>query len=111
MALVAQDGIEEMDIPWPELDAIFIGGGDPWKDSNASIDIVKTAKTLCKHVHFGRVNQIRGSSVSYDAGADTCDGSILRSMSTNLLTLSGAARGPEPTLWDESKIIEPLPVS
>lgn len=46
VALVAQDGMEDLEIPWDEMNAIFIGGGDPWKDSKASQDIVKTAVTL-----------------------------------------------------------------
>lgn len=73
-ALVAQDGIEDLDIPWNELDAIFIGGWDGWKDSRAVIDIVKTAKTLGVHVHVGRVNTHRRYMRFYEAGADTCDG-------------------------------------
>src|SRR5690606_13720233 len=41
LALVAQDGIENMEIPWDEMKAIFIGGGDPWKDSRAAMDVVR----------------------------------------------------------------------
>lgn len=75
VALVAQDGQEDLEIPWDELDAIFIGGRDPWKDSQASLDIVKTAKTLGVHVHIGRVNTPKRFQLFADAGADTCDGS------------------------------------
>jgi hypothetical protein len=75
IALVAQDGIEEMEIPWHELDAIFIGGNDPWKDSKESQDIVRTAKILGKHVHIGRVNTRARFELFSELGADTCDGS------------------------------------
>ena len=73
-ALVAQDGIEDLEIPWGDLDAIFVGGGDPWKDSKASLDVVRTAKILGKHVHVGRVNTARRFKIFREAGADTCDG-------------------------------------
>lgn len=74
-ALVAQDGCEDLDIPWDELDCLFIGGRDPWKDSQASLDLVKTAKILGKHVHVGRVNTHRRFDLFSSIGADTCDGS------------------------------------
>ena len=75
MALVAQDGIEDMEIPWADLSCIFVGGRDPWKDSLAVADIVKTGKILGKHVHVGRVNTLK-RFIHFDTlGADTCDGS------------------------------------
>jgi hypothetical protein len=75
LALVAQDGFEDFDIPWDELDCLFVGGRDPWKESQASLDLVKTAKILGKHVHVGRVNTPRRFDIFASIGADTCDGS------------------------------------
>jgi hypothetical protein len=75
LALVAQDGMENLEIPWSEITAIFVGGCDPWKDSKASLDIVRTAKTLGKHVHVGRVNTFKRFDLFAQIGADTCDGS------------------------------------
>lgn len=72
-ALVAQDGLEDLEIPWSELSAIFIGGQDPWKDSKAALDIVKTAKILGKHTHVGRVNNFKRFKLYQHC--DTCDGS------------------------------------
>ena len=77
MALVMQDGIEDFDIPWDELSTIFIGGMDPWKDSEAVVDIIKTAKILGKHIHVGRVNTTQRFIHFEDLGADTCDGSAV----------------------------------
>jgi len=74
VALVAQDGIESLDIPWTDLQAIFIGGGDPWKDSSHAKDVVRTAKILGKHVHIGRVNTPKRFKTFHELGADTCDG-------------------------------------
>lgn len=77
LCLVVQNGMEDMDIPWDETDAIFIGGKDPWKDSAACLDIVKTGVILEKHVHCGRVNQIKRYKTFAEAGAHTCDGSSI----------------------------------
>jgi len=76
-ALVVQDGAENMTLPWGEFDAVFIGGRDPWKDSQATADIIRVAKILGKHVHVGRVNQIKRYKHFRDLGADTCDGSSI----------------------------------
>jgi len=75
LAFVAQDGQEMLPIPWNEMAAVFIGGGDPWKDSKAAQDIVKTATRLGIHVHVGRVNTPKRYDLFADLGADTCDGS------------------------------------
>lgn len=75
VALVAQDGQEDLPVPWDELDCLFIGGDDPWKESRASRDLVRTAKALGKHVHVGRVNTWPRYKLFADLGADTCDGS------------------------------------
>jgi len=75
VALVAQDGAENMDIPWDQFSCLFLGGRDPWKDSVQAQAIVKTAKVLGKHVHIGRVNTFERWKLFSDLGADTCDGS------------------------------------
>lgn len=77
LSLVLQNGIEDMDIPWSETPTVFVGGKDPWKESQACMDLVRTAKILGKHVHCGRVNQIKRFELYSDAGADTCDGSSI----------------------------------
>lgn len=104
MAFVAQDGQEDLDIPWDEMDAIFIGGRDPWKDSRASLDIVKTAKTLGVHVHVGRVNTARRFRLFADAGADTCDGSGVAMYDHMLEDISlEMENAPSPTLFDSQE--------
>ena len=75
MAFVAQDGCENMDMPWSEFDWLFIGGRDPWKDSQAVEDLIKTAKILSKQVHVGRVNTPARYYKFANLGCDTCDGS------------------------------------
>lgn len=100
VALVAQDGLENLECPWDELDALFIGGCDPWKDSRAAVDLVKTAKALGKHAHVGRVNTLRRYLKFMEAGADTCDGSGV-AMYDHMLTEieSGLNRADAPTLF------------
>lgn len=104
LALVIQDGMEDLEIPWSELAAVFIGGGDPWKDSKAAVDIVKTAKILGKHSHVGRVNTLKRFKLFAEAGADTCDGSGV-SMYDHMLDdiAAGLIKKPEPTLFDEDQ--------
>lgn len=100
-ALVAQNGLEDMDIPWSELTALFIGGGDPWKDSKAVADLVKTAKTFGKWVHVGRVNTVRRYRHFDELGADTCDGSGIAMYDHMLENIEKAlAEEPPPTLFD-----------
>lgn len=107
IALVAQDGAEDLEMPWDEMSAVFIGGRDPWKDSQASIDIVKTAKTLGLHVHVGRVNTAKRFRLFSDAGADTCDGSGVAMYDHMLDALVREMSGePAPTLFDNDDRFE-----
>jgi hypothetical protein len=75
IAFVMQDGIEDLVIPWDELDAAFIGGKDPWKDSQAAADVVREAKRRGKWTHAGRVNSPDRFEHFQNLGVDTCDGS------------------------------------
>lgn len=100
VAFVCQDGQECLPIPWDELDAIFIGGCDPWKDSKSALDIVHTAKRLGIHVHVGRVNTASRYERFADVGADTCDGSGIAMYDHMLDTLERRINSPQPTLFD-----------
>ena len=55
-ALVLQDGIERVRIPWDSLAAVFVGGSDAFKVSPVTFAAARTAKMLGKWVHVGRVN-------------------------------------------------------
>jgi hypothetical protein len=105
LALVAQDGMEDLEIPWGEMKAVFIGGGDPWKDSKSALDIVKTAKTLGKHVHVGRVNTAKRFKLFAEAGADTCDGSGVSMYDHMLDNIAKAiSKEPERSLFDNKEL-------
>lgn len=106
MALVAQDGIENLEIPWQEMKAIFIGGSTQWKDSKCVVDIVKTAKTLGIHVHIGRVNTFSRYKHFASIGADTCDGSGIARFSHMLEELKECLKAvPAPELFDGSECL------
>lgn len=102
VALVVQDGMENLEIPWDELDAIFVGGLDPWKDSRAAGDIVKTAKILSKWAHVGRVNTPKRFEHFAELGADSCDGSGVAMYDHMLAKIERRMSGePERTLFSE----------
>lgn len=64
-------------IPWDELDALFIGGGDMWKWGPAVVDLCHEAKARGKWVHFGRVNSLKRCKAALDKGGDSADGTFL----------------------------------
>lgn len=73
-ALVLQDGIERVRIPWSDLRAVFVGGSDRFKFSPEAIAAARTARMLGRWVHVGRVNT--AARVSNWLGlADSLDGS------------------------------------
>jgi hypothetical protein len=76
-ALVAQDGLEHLDVPWNEFDALFVGGTTGWKLSPAATRIVREAKRRRLWVHMGRVNSGRRWSFAEHIGCDSVDGTLL----------------------------------
>ena len=76
-ALVAQDGLEDLEIPWDEFDVLFIGGSTGWKLGAAVRQLVKEAKDHGKKVHMGRVNSLRRYRYAEAIGCDTVDGTFL----------------------------------
>ena len=75
LALVCQDGQEDLPIPWTNIDAVFIGGSTEWKMSQHATHILKAAQLLRKHTHVGRVNTPQRFAHFAGLGVDTCDGS------------------------------------
>lgn len=73
VALAAQDGLEHLEIPWCELDALFIGGSTQWKLSEATAEIVTEAKSRNKWVHMARVNSVYRAS-RFCSLVDSVDG-------------------------------------
>lgn len=73
-ALVAQDGIEDMDVQWDTFDCLFIGGSTRWKLSETAYDVAAEAKARGKWLHMGRVNSRRRLRAAAVSGFDSADG-------------------------------------
>lgn len=74
-AFVLQDGAT--DIPWDEMDALFIGGSTEYKLSQHAERFTKEAKQRGKWVHMGRVNSYRRILLAQSWGCDSVDGTFL----------------------------------
>jgi len=77
LALVAQDGQEDLPIPWDLIAAIFIGGSTEWKLSFHAQTVIKAAQALGKWVHAGRVNTPARFEYFEKLGVDSIDGTGL----------------------------------
>jgi hypothetical protein len=80
LAFVAQDGQELLSLP-DRFDCLFVGGWSGWKESAQSVDVIKIAQGLGKHIHVGRVNTARRFKAFQvlEGSADfTCDGTRQR---------------------------------
>lgn len=77
VAFVAQDGQEDLDIPWDNCAAVFIGGSTDWKMGKHAAAIVKASKVIGKWCHVGRINTPGRFEYFEDLGADSCDGTGL----------------------------------
>jgi hypothetical protein len=76
-ALVGQDGLERLTVPWDEFDVLFIGGSTEWKLSDAARQLAAEAKRRNKGVHMGRVNSRKRWLIAESFGCDTADGTFL----------------------------------
>lgn len=81
-ALVAQDGLEDLPVPWETFDVLFIGGTTEWKLGPAARALAHQAKLRGKKVHAGRINsgkRYKYAAAEYPFGleADTADGTYL----------------------------------
>lgn len=76
-AFVAQDRLEETNVPWDEFDVLFIGGSTEWKLGPVAREAVAEAKRRGKRVHMGRVNSYKRLSYADAVGCDSADGTFL----------------------------------
>ena len=77
VAYVAQDGLENLTVPWDSFDALFIGGSTEWKLGSHAAAIAAEAKRRGKWVHMGRVNSERRYRYALAIGCDSVDGTYL----------------------------------
>ncbi len=78
VAFVTQDGMGMEDVPWEDIDALFVGGSTEWKTGHESGALMAEAKRRGLWVHVGRVNSLRRLRAAYSLGADSCDGTFLK---------------------------------
>jgi hypothetical protein len=76
-ALVAQNGLEDLDVPWDSFDCLFIGGDTAWKLGPQARVLVADAKARGKWVHMGRVNSRERIQYAEAIGCDSVDGTYL----------------------------------
>lgn len=75
VGLAAQDGLAPAAVPWPEVDALFVGGSTAFKLSDDAYRLCREARRRGKHVHMGRVNSLRRMETAARFGCDSIDGS------------------------------------
>jgi hypothetical protein len=114
-ALVAQNGLERLEVPWGEFDCLFLGGSaecapcgwvrpwagrelarcprcarrlTEWKLGAAARELAGEAAGRGKWVHMGRVNSLKRLRYAALIGCDSCDGTFLaRAPDVNLARL------------------------
>lgn len=77
VALVTQDGMQPEDVPWKQIDWLFIGGTDRHKLGSEAKALIAAAKDHWKMVHVGRVNSQKRFLAFAALGADSVDGTFL----------------------------------
>lgn len=77
VALVTQDGMKPDDVPWTQIDWLFIGGTDRHKLGDEAKQLIAAAKYHDKKIHVGRVNSQKRFLAFAALGADTVDGTFL----------------------------------
>lgn len=77
VAFVAQDGQEDLPLPWDEFDVLFIGGSTEWKLAYPTSRLVADAHAHGKWVHMGRVNSKKRLLYARRIGCRSVDGTYL----------------------------------
>lgn len=74
IAFVAQDGASPDDVPWSDVEALFVGGSTEYKMGAGARELIVEAKRRRLWVHIGRVNGHRRLTYAKAVGADSVDG-------------------------------------
>ncbi len=100
VALVGQDGMEHLPVPWDLVDWIFVGGSTAWKCDGA-FTLIRQARDHGKRVHVGRVNSLARFRL-FASVADTCDGTYL--------AFAPTINAPHLRAWASEAIHDHLPM-
>jgi hypothetical protein len=77
VALVGQDGMEDLDLPWDDFDVLFIGGTTEWKLGPQALGMAQQARAHGKRTHMGRVNTWNRYLYALQSGFDSVDGTSM----------------------------------
>lgn len=77
VALVAQDGINDMQIDYDQFDVLFLGGSDEFKLGHEGWIATQRALRAGKWVHMGRVNSFKRFAYANRIGCDSADGTYI----------------------------------
>jgi hypothetical protein len=77
VALVAQDGLETMTMPWNGFDVLFLGGSTEWKLGPGAASLTRQARERGLRVHMGRVNSRKRLRYAAEIGCTSADGTYL----------------------------------
>lgn len=102
VALVAQDGLEELRVPWSDFDVLFIGGSTGWKLGPAAAQLAREAHEHGKWVHMGRVNSLRRMVYAESIGCDSADGTYLKFNPSGRPDLWVLHVNTNPSIWSAS---------
>lgn len=85
IAYVAQNSQVPAEVPWDQIDAIFIGGTTHYKMGPEARGLVRWAKERGKWVHMGRVNSRRRIRYANAIGCDSIDGTSASKFKDSIL--------------------------
>lgn len=89
-AFAAQDGCDELGVPWDDFDVLFIAGSTEWKTGLVAEQLAREARARGKAIHMGRVNSAQRLRTAEWFGCDSADGTYLAfGPDKNLPTLLG----------------------
>lgn len=74
VGFVLQDGIQDLGVPWTDLDCVFVGGSTEFKLGEVAAACVREANQRGKWAHMGRVNTMRRVRYAASIGCDSFDG-------------------------------------
>lgn len=103
VALAAQNGLENLTVPWDAFDVLFLGGDTNWKLGPQARDLTAEARSRGKWVHMGRVNSLKRLRYADHIGCNSADGTYLAfGPDTNLPKLLDWLRevNSQPGLWE-----------
>lgn len=76
-AFAAQDGCDQLGIPWDAFDVLFLAGSTQWKIGPVAARLSEEAHARGKTAHMGRVNSRRRLQIADVYGCDSADGTFL----------------------------------